>query len=223
MRFYCGVNPFIFILLLFPCVLAAQVPDSIPTGIIKVQRPAIQPAYRVHMSIMYPQAKRNSKIITEISPRQIVLSDTIFDLLAPKPSPGYMVPQNDSTHIVLGETFRGAQFNWYSYLTRIPYKFAWSDSTKLDSARVIYTIDKNGKAECKFLPWINEDSIQSEFEGKAATFLFRLRTWSPARRVKKVSDGKPTKTKKVACMVILTVYAYDPNAGRILPIEVNVH
>ncbi|MEO5644015.1 MAG: hypothetical protein ABIQ40_12965 [Bacteroidia bacterium] len=221
MRFYCGVNSFILFFVLFSIALSAQViPDSIPAGVISVKRPAIQPAYRVHITMMYPEAKRNPKRITEFSSQQIVLSDTIFNPLAPKPSPGYMVPGNDSNHIVLGETFTGAQFNWQSYLSRISFKFAWSDSTKLDSARFIYRIDKNGNAECTFLPWINSDSSGSEFAGKAATFFLRLKIWSPARRVKRVtSDGKTKKAKKVACMIILTVYAYDPNAGRILPIE----
>jgi hypothetical protein len=221
MRFYCGVNLSIFFFLIVPCAISAQVaPDSVPVGVIKVQRPSMKAVYRVEMSVMYADVEMDRRRITEISPNQIVFSDSVFNSSLPQPF------RNDVVEFIMTDSGKtridqpAAAFDWEKYLKTIPHQFAWSDSTRADSARFIYSIDKNGNATCKALPWRTGDTASIAFEQKVWPYVAALRQWQPAKRVKKRRNRQP-KVKNAACTVILIVYAYDPYAGRLLPIEVD--
>jgi hypothetical protein len=171
---------------------------------------------------MYADLETDRRRITEISPQQIVFSDSTFDAAAPQPSPAFMFKATrDSARPIPPETALVEQrFDWSYYLSHVPFTFEWSDSTKLDSVRFIYSIDKNGNATCKPLPWRNGDSVTKLGE-KAQPYLFLLDKWSPAKRMKKRKGHRQGKTKNAACTVILTIYAYDPYAGRLMPIEIS--
>ena len=225
MRFYCGVKPtkfFLFLLILLASEISAQViPDSIPTGVIKVQRPPVKPAYRVQMSMMYDDDRKR---LTEISSKQIVFSDS-----SSGSAPGSAMPQPSllylrgvkgiSDSMFLKENTE-VSFPWEGYLNQIPFHFDWADSTRSDSMRFIYSIDKNGNAKSETLPWVREDSTELNFERAVYPYLIKLISWYPAKKVTK-SRLHFAKSKRIACTVILTVYAYDPYAGRLLPIEVS--
>jgi hypothetical protein len=222
---------FFFFLSVIATTISAQVsPDSVPAGVISVKRPAVKPAYRVEMSVMYEESKGRRRV-AEISPQQITFSDSTFNASAPQPSTEYALGVLQRTDSAFNLNIKPAansltenKFDWQYYLAHIPYTFEWTDSTKQDSIRFIYSIDKRGNATCKPLPWRNADSTNAVFEKAASPYLIKLRGWNPARRAKKlINDGSAIKTKRVPCTVILTVYAYDPNAGRLLPIEVGGH
>lgn len=215
MRLYCGI---IFFLLCVPCTSFAQVnPDSIPTGVITVHRPPVKAVYRVQLNVLYEDPKADQKRITEISANQIVFSDSGFSM-QPQPSVEYL--NNDSLNIrVPEEMIANGKFNWAYYLNRVPYEFKWTDSTRLDSARFIYNIDKRGNATCNALPWPVMDSSNTALERKVMQHMTRLRQWSAASQMK-TSLHVFKRQKSVACIVLITVYAYDPYAGRLMPIEV---
>lgn len=221
MRFYCGVNLFIFFLSIVPRAISAQVsPDSIPEGVIKVQRPSMKAVYRVEMSVMYADVETDRRRITEISPNQIVFSDSIFNSSLPQPLEEYVMVNTKTDSGIIRSDQPVTPFDWEKYFKKVPHHFAWNDSTRSDSARFIYSIDKNGNATCKALPWRTEDTATIAFEKKVWPYVAGLRQWYPAKTVKKRRNRQP-KVKNAACTVILTVYAYDPYAGRLLPIEVD--
>lgn len=215
MRFYCGI---IFFLLCLACNVSAQVnPDSIPPGVITVHRPPVKAVYRVQLNVLYEDPKADQKRVTEISANQIVFSDSGFSM-QPQPSLEYL--NSDSLNIrVPEEMIAKSRFDWAYYLTRVPYEFKWADSTRLDSARFIYNIDKRGNATCNALPWPAMDSSNTELEQKVIRHMTKLRQWSAASQMK-TSLHFFTRRKSVACIVLITIYAYDPYAGRLMPIEV---
>jgi hypothetical protein len=211
-------------------VVTAQ--DSIPEGIINVKRPAIQAAFKISLVYFDPDSSKHRNRISEISFKQIVLNDSAeSNPVDPQPYSDYRSYDaasfaKDSTRGPLTFSITSTparQFNWKAYLRTIPWKYLWSDSTRKDSAKFEFTIDKNGKASLKTLPWKrNEDSTQLAFEKTGALYLSLLKQWYPAKRVKgKQSERREPRTKNVACKVIVTLYAYDPNEGRLLPIETN--
>jgi hypothetical protein len=218
---------FLFFLSVIATTISAQVsPDSVPAGVISVKRAPVQPVYRVVMSVMYPDSKKHRKRKAEITPQQITFSDSVYNPNAPQPSPEYMFTvaqlKDSLNRVPPKEAVAENRFDWAYYLSHIPYTFEWTDSTRFDSIRVIYSIDKRGNATCKPLPWRN-GAADMVFEKKASPYLFKLTSWYPAGKFKKIPDGNQAIIKRVPCTVILTVYAYDPNAGRLLPIEVGGH
>jgi hypothetical protein len=184
--------------------------DSIPAGVINVHRPGIEPAYRTQMFVMYGDSTSRTRI-TDFSLNQIVISDSGYDARAPMPL--YNVESRlDGPHA----------FNWRESLKEIHYQFAWSDTSRSDSARFVYYIDKHGIASCQPLPWVHADSTTRKFEKMALPYMTSLRFWSPAKKVKRSRrqlDRAP-KTKPVSSFVTIVIYAYDPDKGRLLPLEI---
>jgi hypothetical protein len=222
MRFHCGVNLFTFFFFLISCSISAQVNlDSVPTGVITVQRPPIKATYRVQLNVLYEDPHADRKRVTEISSSQIVFTDSGFSM-QPQPLLGYEYMYDDSLDkFVPPETVVATkQFDWAYYLTRVQYEFKWADSTRSDSARFIYNIDKKGNATCNPLPWPAMDSGNVEFEKKARKYMQRLTRWSAASKTK-TSMHFFKREKSVACIVLITIYAYDPYAGRLMPIEIS--
>jgi hypothetical protein len=203
---------------MLPYAISAQVnPDSVPAGVIVVQRPSIKATYRVQLDVLYEDPKADHKRITEISPNQIVFSDSGFSM-QPHPLLEYLF--NDSLHTRPSEEMiLNKQFDWAYYLSRVPYEFKWADSTRADSVRFIYNVDKNGNATCNPLPWPVMDSSNTALQTKVGSHMARLRQWSAASKAK-TSLHFFTREKSVACIVLITIWAYDPYAGRLMPIEV---
>ncbi len=224
MRSYCGIIFSFLFFFAFSSALSAQViPDSIPVGVINVQRPAIKPAYHVEVSVMYETTKKDRRSDPEV-PNKFVFSDSTSNFFLPQPSLEYMFRTSRPTDSLFSlppePSVVEKKFDWPYYLERIPHQYAWSDSTRSDSARFIYSVDKRGKATCKPIPWRNADSATVAFEKKTFLYMAHLSQWSPARKAKRATrDLQSLKTKTAACTVIVTVYAYDPNAGRLLPLE----
>jgi hypothetical protein len=199
-----------FCLSFFFISLVTFAQDSIPAGVIKVQRKPVEPAYRAQMFVMYGDSTSRTRI-TDFSLNQIVISDSGYDARAPMPM--YNVESRlDGPHA----------FNWRESLKEIHYQFAWADTSRYDSARFVYYIDKHGIATCQPLPWVKADSTTRKFEKMALPYMTSLRFWSPANKVKRSRrqlDRAP-KTKPVASYVTIIIYAYDPNKGRLLPLEI---
>ncbi len=208
--------------------LSAQLTsDSIQIGIISVKRPAIPAIYSIHLAYFDPDSLQKQIHITEFSTKQIVFGDSGISSIAPQP---FIGDRTLSDTVFTGDSFSRNnlppssssenKFDWLNYLKLISWQFFWSDSTKRDSAQFEFTIDKNGNATCKALPWKNADSTCRAFEKKSFPYLFLLSEWLPARRNKVGVFHRKGKFRNVPCIVIVTVYAYDPNAGKSLPVEI---
>lgn len=190
--------------------LAAFAQDSIPAGVIKVQRKPIEPAYHVQMFVMYGDSNTRVRI-TDFSFDQIVISDSGFDARVPQPL--YTIESRllDGPHA----------FNWGESLKEIHYQFAWTDTSRSDSARFTYYIDKKGNAICRPLPWVTADSTCRKFEKMASPYMSSLRRWTPARKVKRgLFHREEGKFKPVSSFVTIVIYAYDPEKGKLLPLEI---
>ena len=206
------------------CFLFCQTPtDSIPTGIIKVKRPPIPASYRVSMVCVYPQLHGRTRI-SEFSGNQIVFTDSVYNPNAPEPQNLDLYSTSNVKHDSSFVTERSlinssseGPFDWKKYLSSLNYTFAWTDTSRSDSAQYQFTLDKRGKATCKPLPYAKADSTCRVFEDKTKGYATVLTKWFPAQRNKR--EGS-TRTKKVACVVIVTFYAYDPNLHRLLPLEI---
>jgi hypothetical protein len=204
---------------LFPAfLLCAQTnpnPDSIPQGVIKVKRPPVIANYRVGLVYLYAESDRHARV-TDASANQIVFSDSTLNPNAPHPlnEDLYFVSGTDSGRV--GDGPSSLPFDWNKYLSSLKYTFLWTDSTRADSAQYVFTIDKKGNASCKPLPWKNADSTCRVFEDKTKSYATVLKRWFPAQQNKKIGS---VKMRKVPCTVIVTIYAYDPNVGRILPVD----
>ncbi|MDQ3108671.1 MAG: hypothetical protein M3R17_02155 [Bacteroidota bacterium] len=203
MRFRCGPHLSILLLSLLSSVVAAQVSSDtvplqlgsgiIPEGVIIVQRPSVKAAFRVQKNVLSE--------LPNVGERQ-VFSDSVSTSENP-PYPIYV---------------EGRQFSWDAVLKQTKYEFTWSDSTRADSARFIYTIDKNGKAKCESFPYENADSSGLAFQTQIFNYFVLFDRWTPARTPKRSNKGgQSVKTKRMACTVIIMVYAYDPNVGRLVP------
>src|SRR5258705_374064 len=102
--------PVFFFFILISFSVFAQ--DSIPAGVIKVQRKPIEPSYRAQMFVMYSDSATRGRI-TNISLNQIVVSDSGFDARVPQPL--YNIESRlDGPHA----------FNWGESLKEIHYQFA---------------------------------------------------------------------------------------------------
>jgi hypothetical protein len=201
MRFCCGVIFLIVLAFFIPATIAAQVvPDTIPAGVIIVQRQPVKAAFHVQKLVLYQEAAPDFSNL----PARGISADSGAVNADNGPHPNY------------GEA---RFFSWNDVLKPMKYEYAWKDSTRTDSARFIYTIDKHGKAKCEAFPYENADSSGEAFQTRVFKYLVLLDRWTPARIPKgAVRDGGSTRTKRVACTVIITVYAYDPNAGRLVPL-----
>ena len=202
-------------------------PDSIPTGVITVKRALIPASYRVSLIYTYSDSDRRHTRLSEVSTTQIVFTDSLFNPYAPQPKNDFLFmvkPGNGGDSAVKiengPETNVVNPFQWKKYLATMHYSFAWTDSTRRDSAQYLFTIDKRGNATCKAIPWAVADSSCRAFEKKSSRYAQQLNRWYPAQRNKK--EGS-LKMKKVACNVYVVLYAYDPNEGRLMPIENLVH
>ncbi len=196
-------------------------PDTSLVGVIHVKRPPIPAAYRANVFYLYPGAERTREHSVEFTPTAIVFSDSLFDPWEAQPVyvGNTWSDDRDSALLVreLAGGFPQGPFNWERYLATMQYGFAWTDSTRSDSARFEFTIDRKGRATVKLLPWETADSSCRVFEKRSAVYMTRLRQWYPARRLK---NRKKKKLRNVACVAIVTLYAYDPMAGRLLPVPV---
>lgn len=196
-------------------------PDTSLVGIIHVKRPPIPASYRATVFYLYPDAERTRERSVEFTPTAIVFSDSLFDPWEAQPV--YVgtnwSDEKDSALLVgrMADGFPQGPFNWEKYLSTMQYGFAWSDTTRSDSARFEFTIDRKGRAAVKLLPWETADSSCRVFEKRSAVYMTRLRQWYPARRLK---NRKKQKLRNVACVAVVTLYAYDPMAGRLLPVPV---
>lgn len=196
----------VFLFFLF-ISLTAIAQDSIPAGVIKVQRRPLEAAYRVQMYIMYGDSNTHARI-TDISLNQIVISDSGYDARAPQPLYNIESRELDGPHV----------FNWRESLKQIHYQFAWTDTSRSDSARFVYYIDKRGNATCRPLPWVFADSTCRAFEKTALPYMNSLRHWAPANKVKR--SRRNLEPKPVSSFVTIIIYAYDPNAGKLMPVEI---
>jgi hypothetical protein len=200
MRFCCG--PIFLFLFFITGALNAQVAfdDTIPVGVIVVHRPPVQAAFYVQKMVLYPDGVSDFPNL----PVSSAFIDSGSAAVDNGPSPNY------------GE---GKFSSWNDVLKPVKHAYAWSDSTRTDSARFIYTIDKRGKAKCEAFPYESADSSGQAFQAKVYKYLVLLDSWAPARVPKRSSaDRNSRKTKRVPCTVIITVYAYDPYAGRLVPL-----
>lgn len=219
--FTAGTRKLLFVgMLLFPTfLLCAQTPDSIPQGVIKVKRPPIAAAYRVGLAYIYSESDKRARV-TDVSPDQIVFGDSVVNPNAPHPiNYDLYFERKTGSDSVTNRNLSEGQFDWSQYLSSMKYTFLWTDSTRCDSAQYIFTIDKKGHATCKPAPWKNADSTGRAFENRTKSYATVLTAWFPAQRNKKIGS---VKMRKVPCTVIVTIYAYDPNFGRLLPIESSV-
>lgn len=227
--FRLDVQLILFFLLCFPTIhlFGQSKPDSIPTGIIHIKRPPIPASYKVRLNYFETETGQSSSHITEFSAKQIVFGDSGIMFRPPQPS---LSDKNFSDTIfnkakttkgfLLLDTTDRYYFAWERYLNLISWKFAWTDSSRMDSAQYEFTIDKKGKATCKALPWNNSDSTCRAFEKKTIPYLFLLDKWVPARRSKTGFLRRERKSKTIPCTVIVTVFAYDENERDLLPINV---
>ena len=189
--------------------MAVFAQDSIPAGVIRVQRKPVDASYRVQMFVMYGDSNSRARI-TDFSLNQIVISDSGYDARAPMPVYNAEL-RFDGPHA----------FNWRESLKEIHYRFAWIDTSRSDSARFTYYIDKKGNAICKPLPWVTADSSCRVFEKMASSYMISLRHWIPANKIKRrLLHKESVKLKPVSSFVTIVIYAYDPDKGRLLPIEI---
>jgi hypothetical protein len=218
-----GTGIFIF------CVIfsfAQTKPDSIPTGVITVKRALIPAAYSVSLIYLYPDSGRGHRRITEFSAKEIVFTDTVYNPYAPHPKNDFLFVKRqggggDSAIATEGNrNFTDQSFDWKKYLSTMNYFYTWTDSTRSDSAQYLFVIDKKGNATCKQIPWAIADSSCRAFEKKSSRYAQQLNRWYPAQRNKKIGS---LKMKKVPCNVYVVFYAFDPNEGRLMPIENVVH
>jgi hypothetical protein len=196
-------------------------PDTSLVGVIRVKRPPIPASYRATIFYIYPDVERTREHSVEFTPTAIVFSDSLFDPWEAQPIyvGSNWTNDKDSAFLVnkMADGFPQGPFNWEKYLSTMQYGFAWTDSTRSDSARFEFTLDKKGRATVKLLPWETADSSCRVFEKRSTVHMTRLRQWYPARRLK---NKKRQKLRNVACVAVVTLYAYDPMAGRLLPVPV---
>ncbi|CAN5120772.1 hypothetical protein BH09BAC5_BH09BAC5_07990 [soil metagenome] len=197
----------IYLSVVFP-LKAKNNSDTIPAGVIKVHCPPVIAEFSVFMNVIYEDSQNNRKKAETDIPTKSNNGDSVNNGLAPKP--------------ILDHYSSDAGFDWNGMLKKSGYVYQWLDSTKADSARFVFTIDKNGKATCKLMPNTKEDSSSLAFEQKIKPYLFLLNQWIPAQKAKAIQFGnKRFRTKRIASIVVITVYAFDPNAGKLLPIEIS--
>ncbi len=210
MRFNCGVKlklPFLFFLCLFTLKVFSQSRDSIPAGVIVVHRAPVSASFSVQMTVIYRDNKSYRKQITEISTQQIVFTDSVRNAFAP-------VPIREGLNSDNG-------FDWIGYISETNYSFAWADSVRSDSARFIFSVDKNGFATCDKIPILHQDSTGEILENVCYYYLGKLSKWQPARKAKRLGGKQEhPNTKRVASFAIITVTAFDANKGKLMPIEI---
>jgi hypothetical protein len=99
-----------------------------------------------------------------------------------------------------------AEFGWNDFMnSNCNYSFSSNDTMKLDSARVEFYVDENGKAVCHPLFWGNSDFSDSLLEEKVFVIMKHLWLWYPAE-----AHNRGEKDRKIPCVVTLTIYAFDP-------------
>ena len=206
----------------FSFLLAQNSGDSIPQGIIKVKRQPIPAKIQIGLVYLSDGTDGIDGFISE----QEIFNDSILDPDQSLPRPlnltlYYVEPgrMNDSGGFVdrrSDNISSEVMFNWNKYLSSLNYTFAYSDSSRSDSAQYLFSIDKKGNATCKPLSWKTADSTCRVFENKTMKYATVLTKWITAQQNKKPGSKK---LKKVPCTVIVTFYAFEGNANRRLPIE----
>lgn len=205
---------FLLLLLLSPFAVIAQDTTEVPAGVVSVKRAPVQAAFLVNVQYAYPEAAANRSHISKFNRKEIVLSDSGNAVLPPVPIDSRTIKTDGSITHYLKKNYP-ASYNWTTMFSDMNYSFAWSDSTRHDSARVEVFVDRDGKATYRPLPWKTQDSATTALQTEMLKKLYvTTMHWYPARLQRK------RKMKRTSSYAIITVYAYDPNEGRSLPIEV---
>lgn len=217
----------IFLLLLpvFFLSFAAHAQDTteVPQGVVVVKRAPVPAAFRVRIDYFYPEvagsAGKRSRL-SKVDRSEIVFTDTGQTILPPVPlnmSTEQANLSNKALRKFQQRSYPSRAFDWPGFLSDIDFKFTWDDSLRKDSAQVQVTVDKKGKAVYKLLPWKNADSTTVDFENKVVKKLRSRPLWYTARER---SARRRRKTHPLTCVAVITVYAYDPNQDRLMPIKV---
>jgi hypothetical protein len=202
---------------LFPVAdIFCQAEDSLPAtvkqGIVSVRRRPVPAAFRATVSTSYISSSGQGHF--DFSWKEIVYSDSSSLFYPPQPYDWpYETPKTDADP---ERDYPRGDYDWSVWLKTIDYSFAWSDSARSDSAQFEFTIGKKGDVSIRAIPWPKADSTCRAFEAAARKRMMTRTSWYPARRRK---NERSRKMKNVKSIVIVTVYAYDPTKGRLLPIE----
>lgn len=219
-RFY---HFFFFILLFLPFMLTAQDTTEVPQGVVVVKRAPVPAAYRVRIDYFYPEvagSEGKRSHLSKADRSEIIFTDTGQTILPPVPltmNTEQANLSNKGLRKFLQRSYPARAFDWSGFLNDIDFKFTWDDSLRKDSAQVQVMVDKNGKAMYKLLPWKNADSTTVDFENKVIKKLRSRPLWYTARER---SARRRRKTHPLTCVAVITVYAYDPNHDRLMPIKV---
>ncbi|HEU4718600.1 MAG TPA: hypothetical protein VFU15_12235 [Bacteroidia bacterium] len=114
-------------------------------------------------------------------------------------------------------------FPWQEYLATTGYSFAWSDSVKIDSARVQFLVNSDGSVVFTPMPWKTTDSTSRQFEQVVYTLMRKFWIWYPSQQM----DNRNSKLRNIPCKVTITIYAvdktvYEPGATQV-PVVPDFH
>jgi hypothetical protein len=187
---------------------------NVPQGIIHVAKPPVPAAFYYKMQYAYPEYSKGRKTNTRMDGGVILVTDSLRQVKHAQVAldfgvESFRLSSSDTTNY-----FRDG-ISWDTYLRAMNYSFSRSDTSRGDSACVVFAVNKKGETSMRLIPWAEADSTCRAFEAKTSEHLGHLRTWKPAQVLKK----RKKKAKTITSMVIVTVYAYDPTQGRFMPIE----
>ena len=216
----------LFFLLLFPFFAGAQDTTEVPQGTVVVKRAPVPASFHASVVYFYPDkaGKKASPRISKVGREEIVFVDSAAlaypPILPAVPFSAYGAIADKSQKQIakyLRANYPGENFDWESFFSTMQFQFAWDDSVRKDSAQVQVTVNADGNATFRIIPWKNADSATQVLQEQTLKKLQTRPLWYTARpRYARKHKRKNTPR----CVAIITIHAYDPSKERLMPIEV---
>jgi hypothetical protein len=180
----------LFFLLFFPGFAWAQDTTEVPQGTVVVKRAPVPASFHASVVYFYPDkaGRRASPRISKVGREEIVFNDSAA-LVSPAILPA--VPFStygaiaDKSQKQIGKYLRnnypGEKFDWEGFFSTMQFQFAWDDSIRKDSAQVQATVDADGNATFKIIPWKNTDSATRVLQQQTLKTMQSRPLWYTAR------------------------------------------